>query len=408
MTSKTVPSVAVVGMSGFAVYHRRAVADLAAEGAIRHVAQVVPPMDEKTHGEEAESLRRSGVQLYPSLRELLAAQREHVDLITIPTGIGLHRPMTVAALEAGCNVLVEKPAAGCIQDIDAMIAARDRSGRHCAVGYQYNCLEPIKQLKNWICAGRFGAIRRIRGFGCWPRDRAYYTRNRWAGCLAIDDTWLLDSPHNNALAHAVNLMCYLGCDRPLEPLALTSVQAELYRAHPIESADTAVLRAQSKEEVEIFFAVSHCTDRNIDPAFEIEAESARLKLTLDGNTTITWSDGSTEELAGADPTNGALRDMANVLTGDQAGTACSLEIARAQTLCVCGTFESSPVHDLPHDLVQRDPDAGTHVMPGMTEVILAAFEQDALPSEMDLPWARTGDEISLIDYDYFPTYRKPG
>ena len=85
-----------------------------------------------------------------------------------------------------------------------------------------------------------------------------------------------------------------------------------------------------------------------------------------------------------------------------------LEIARAQTLCVCGTFESSPVHDLPHDLVQRDPDAGTHVMPGMTEVILAAFEQGALPSEMDLPWARTGDEISLIDYDYFPTYRKPG
>mgnify|MGYP004196407261 CR=1 FL=1 len=73
----SVPTVAVVGMSGFSAFHRKAVADLAADGAVRHVAQVVPPMDQ-----EAMARRRS------------------------------------------------------------MTAARNRSGRHCAVGYQYNCLEP--------------------------------------------------------------------------------------------------------------------------------------------------------------------------------------------------------------------------------------------------------------------------
>ena len=92
-------------MSGFAAFHRKAVTDLAADGAVRHVAQVVPPMDQESHGEEAESLRRSGVNLYRSLRELW--RRRASRWTCIPTGTGLHRPMTVAALGAGCSVLVE-------------------------------------------------------------------------------------------------------------------------------------------------------------------------------------------------------------------------------------------------------------------------------------------------------------
>ncbi|HIC68453.1 MAG TPA: hypothetical protein EYO90_02860 [Candidatus Latescibacteria bacterium] len=56
-----------------------------------------------------------------------------------------------------------EPAAGCIQDVDAMTAARNRSGRHCAVGYQYNCLEPIRQLKAWICEVRYFSTYRNPG-----------------------------------------------------------------------------------------------------------------------------------------------------------------------------------------------------------------------------------------------------
>ena len=66
-------------MSGFAAFHRKAVTDLAADGAVRHVAQAVSPMDPESHGEEAESLRRSGVNLLLAARALAAA-RQPVDL----------------------------------------------------------------------------------------------------------------------------------------------------------------------------------------------------------------------------------------------------------------------------------------------------------------------------------------
>ena len=69
-------------------------------------------------------MKRRGVRIFTSLREMLAQAREELDLVCIPTGIPLHRPMAIAALEADCNVLVEKPSAGCIQDVDAMLAHR--------------------------------------------------------------------------------------------------------------------------------------------------------------------------------------------------------------------------------------------------------------------------------------------
>jgi len=126
-----------------------------------------------------------------------------------------------------------------------MLAAQVRSGRICAVGYQHVGQRNYQFVKHWICAGNLGRVRSIKGFGCWPRDPEYYGRNGWAGKLAAGDTWALDSPHNNALAHAVNSMCFFGLssDRPdVEP---TAVQAELYRVNAIQSADTAVFRVET-------------------------------------------------------------------------------------------------------------------------------------------------------------------
>lgn len=403
----SIPRIAVVGVGGFAAQHRHMATSLADLGLVEYAAQVAIPFDQENLAHEVAALRERGVAIYPSLRELLASCRDHLDLVTIPTGIPLHRSMTVAALEAGCHVLVEKPAAGSIQDVDAMLAAQKRMGRHCLVGYQHVC-QPLGQtVKKWICQGRFGRIHSLRAFGCWPRSPAYYGRNGWAGHLAVGDTWVLDGPHNNALAHSVNLMCFLGSPEPGQSLTPTAVQAELYRANEIESADTVAMRVNTAEEVDVFFTASHCTEQQLNPSFVIEAQRAVVTFDYDGNVAIAWTDGRRQTERFEVDRLAVLEGVIDLLTGNPDAAHCPLEMARAQTLCACGSFESSPIHDLPEELSSTGED-GTVIVRGMTESVQEAFRQGALFSELDVPWAQAGEVIPLENYRYFPTHRMPG
>ena len=93
-----------------------------------------------------------------------------------------------------------------------------------------------------------------------------------------------------------------------------------------------------------------------------------------------------------------------VLLGKKDSLFCPIDITRAQSLCACGTFESSEIHDLSGDLLHEDP--GKVTVDGMTEAVMQAFEKAALFSELDIPWAKPGKTISLEGYRYFPTFRR--
>lgn len=405
----SLPQVAIVGMGGYAGHHRSALQRAVDAGLAVHAAQVAPPPDHEPFADELSRLAASGTRLYDSLRELLAAERGRLDLVCVPTGIPLHRVMTVAVLEAGCNVLVEKPAAGSIQDVDAMIRTRDASGAKALVGYQHLFRRSSHELKQWLLEGRFGRLLRVRGFGCWPRPPAYYARNAWAGELAFGDTWVLDGPHNNALAHSVNYMCFLAGAAAGVSARPASIRSELYRAKPIATADTVALRVATAEGVEVFFVVSHSTEENLQPGFAIDTDAAVIEMGFYGPATVHYKDGRADEQILTDENEAEARSVEGAIahvTGDATVPVCSLEMARAQTLCACGSFESAPIRDLPTALHTDGPD-GAIAIDGMTAAVCGAFDGAQLFSELGLDWAASGDEIDLTDYRYFPTFRDP-
>jgi predicted dehydrogenase len=400
-----VPTIAVVGMGGFARQHLRYVAQVEERGLGRQVAQVAIPADQEAFSQELDAMRERGIEVYASLRQMLAAARERIAIVCIPTGIPLHCQMTVAAHQAGCHVLVEKPAAGSVQDVDAMLSAADRAGRLCAVGFQHVYQREYRQVKDWVCQGRLGAVRRVKSFGCWPRDPGYYRRNGWAGRLAVGDTWVLDGPHNNALAHAVNAMLFMGSDVPQRALTPACVRAELYRANAIESADTAALRVHTTEGPEVFFAVSHCTEQNVNPVYIVEGDKGRVQLAYEGDITATWEDGTVESATADRQPPGVLDDVVEVVAGRRQALMCPLDIARNQTLCSCGAFESSAIHELPQALRRVEGDGGRIAVHGVGEAVQRAWQEAALFSELGLDWAVPGTEIDMVGYTYFPTYR---
>ena len=88
---------------------------------------------------DAERLARvcaeHGCQGYASYEDVLAD--EGVDLVIVCLPHGLHCEVTVAALEAGKHVLVEKPMAVNVEQCDAMIAAAQRTGKQLSVGHMH-------------------------------------------------------------------------------------------------------------------------------------------------------------------------------------------------------------------------------------------------------------------------------
>ncbi len=78
--------------------------------------------------EEKQELARSrGIRAYSSREELLADPE--IEMVTIATPNDVHEEIAVAALEAGKNVLSEKPVTLSLESLERMIAASKKAGK---------------------------------------------------------------------------------------------------------------------------------------------------------------------------------------------------------------------------------------------------------------------------------------
>ena len=89
-----------------------------------------------------------GARVYKGWRELL--EREPLDAIWVCTPPLAHREPAVAALDRGLHVFLEKPLARTLEDAAAVVAAAERSGSVCAVGYQWHALDLLDEVRRGL------------------------------------------------------------------------------------------------------------------------------------------------------------------------------------------------------------------------------------------------------------------
>ena len=75
-----------------------------------------------------------GAAVYTDYREML--EKEKLDVVHICTPNKSHADIAVAALEAGCHVMCEKPMAKTVADAQRMVDAAKRTGKKLTIGYQ--------------------------------------------------------------------------------------------------------------------------------------------------------------------------------------------------------------------------------------------------------------------------------
>jgi predicted dehydrogenase len=93
---------------------------------------------------------------YRSFEELIA--RDEVDAVAIALPHFLHCDVTIACLQAGKHVLLEKPMAMTVAECDAMIAAAERTGRTLMVGHSQHFFPVNEAVQKLIAAGEIGRL----------------------------------------------------------------------------------------------------------------------------------------------------------------------------------------------------------------------------------------------------------
>jgi predicted dehydrogenase len=93
------------------------------------------------------------------------------DFVIVTTVDSFHQDYIVAAMEAGCDVITEKPMTNTPERCQQVLDARKRTGRQCRVTFNYRYSPPRTQVKDILMSGEIGEV------------------------LSVDFHWLLNTFH---------------------------------------------------------------------------------------------------------------------------------------------------------------------------------------------------------------------
>lgn len=103
---------------------------------------------------EAQRIAGTNCRVYEDHEEMLSAER--LDVVSVATPNRFHAQHAIAALEAGAHVLLEKPAALSIKEIEAIRRAVVKSGRQLIVGFSHRFQRGNRKIKRMLDAGVIG------------------------------------------------------------------------------------------------------------------------------------------------------------------------------------------------------------------------------------------------------------
>jgi xylose dehydrogenase (NAD/NADP) len=109
-----------------------------------------------------------------------------IDVVYIPLPNHLHAEWTTRALQAGKHVLIEKPIALTLAEVDAIASAAQQAGRIAVEGFKFRSHPQMSRVKQLAADGKLGRLRLLRGSFTydWKESDNYRMRPEMGGgCL---------------------------------------------------------------------------------------------------------------------------------------------------------------------------------------------------------------------------------
>ena len=128
-----------------------------------------------------------GVRCYPDHKTMLEA--EELDAVCVCTYNTTHAECTIAALNKGVNVLLEKPMCVTVEEAADIIRAEKKSGKLLSIGFQPRMDENMKMIKKIVESGELGKVYYIQTGGGRRRGipNSTFIEQKTAGIGALGD-----------------------------------------------------------------------------------------------------------------------------------------------------------------------------------------------------------------------------
>ena len=206
---------------------------------------------------------------YTDYRKMLSEHPE-LELAAIATDSGVHAEIALACLDAGLNVIVEKPMAMSMADADRIIAKAEETKRLVSVCHQNRFNLAVQRMRRALEQGRFGRLSHGSVHVRWNRNRAYYEQAPWRGKWASDGGALM-----NQCIHGIDLLRWMLGDEVEEVYGLTRQQFHDYLE--CEDVGLAVLKFKNGAIATVEGTVN-VYPKNLEETLYLFGEKGTVKL----------------------------------------------------------------------------------------------------------------------------------
>lgn len=151
---------------------------------------------------------------FTDYKEML--ENEKPELVAIATESGKHAQIALDCLDAGCNVIIEKPIALSLEDADKIIEKAKEKDLVVCANHQNRFNKSIQKIRQAVESGEFGKMLYGTAHIRWNRGQDYYTQAPWRGTWAQDGGALM-----NQCIHNIDLLRWMMGDEIDEVSAYT-------------------------------------------------------------------------------------------------------------------------------------------------------------------------------------------
>lgn len=154
------------------------------------------------------------IKKYTDYKEMLHFEKP--ELVAICTESGKHGQIALECIDAGANLIIEKPIALSLEEADLIIEKANKNNIKVSACHQNRFNKSVQKIREAVENNRFGRLMHGTAHIRWNRGEDYYKQAPWRGTWEQDGGALM-----NQCIHNIDLLRWMMGDEITEVVGMT-------------------------------------------------------------------------------------------------------------------------------------------------------------------------------------------